>query len=305
MTQSTSLAPIVVFAYARVDHLQRMIESLKANPQAADCHLHVYCDGPRSPAAVDATQAVRAFVDGLQGFASVTRTYRDSNFGLARSIVSGVTSVLEHHDSVIVLEDDLLLSPHFLAYMNDALAMYRDDTQVASIHGYCYPVQEPVPETFFMKGADCWGWGTWARAWKHFEPDGRVLLRQLEQRRLCASFDLDRSYPFTRMLRDQIRGRNDSWAIRWHASCYLQGMLTLYPGRSLVENLGMDNSGTHCAQTDVYAGPTLARPVRLERIALEESDVGRRAFVRFFRASAESLVDKVKRRLFAWRKAPR
>ena len=297
MTDEVLLAPVVLFAYARLDHLQQTIESLQRNPEAAASALHVYCDGPPNDQVKLRTDAVRTYVDSLQGFASVTRVYRNTNLGLAKSIISGVTELLSQHPTVIVMEDDLVVSSHFLGFMNSALSCYKDDVRVASIHGYCYPTQEALPETFFMKGADCWGWATWARAWAQFEPDGRRLLQQLRQRKLSYDFDLDGSYPFTRMLRGQIAGRNDSWAIRWHASCYLANMLTLYPGRTLVENIGHDDSGTHCAPTNVYSSPLEMKPVLIHRIALQPSLAGRLSFINFFRANKENLFRKVMRHM--------
>ncbi len=297
MNSPVSLAPVVMFCFTRPDHLARTVESLLRNPEAAATHLTVFCDAARSPAHRAGVDAVRQYVASIAGFASVTRVYRDANLGLARSIIEGVTAALRDNDRVIVMEDDLVVSPHFLAFMNSALACYQDDPQVASIHGYCYPVRTELPPTFFMQGADCWGWATWSRAWAHFNPDGRALLQQLRERGLCHAFDLDESYPYTRMLRGQIAGRNDSWAIRWHASCFLREMLTLYPGRSLVENIGNDNSGTHCAPTEVYAGVPDPGPVKVERIALEPSAAGRAAFVDFFRSSREGLFQRILRRV--------
>ena len=297
MNAPAAFAPVVLFCYMRPDHLARTIESLLGNPEAAATHLTVICDGAARAEHQAGVDAVRKHVQALTGFASITRVYRSANLGLARSIIGGVGECLQAHDRVIVLEDDLVLSPHFLAYMNSALTCYEDDAQVASIHGYCYPVTQPLPETFFMQGADCWGWATWARAWAHFEPDGRRLLAQLEQRGLTRAFDLDASYPYTRMLRGQIAGRNDSWAIRWHAACYLRNMLTLYPGRSLVENIGNDASGTHCAPTEIYSGALQPRAVRVERIALAASAAGRSAFVAFFRQTRPNRLQQALRQL--------
>src|SRR3546814_2340788 len=92
------------------------------------------------------------------------------------------------------------------------------------------------PYTTLFRSADCWGWATWRRAWGGFNPDGRALLSELERRHLVHHFDFDGSFPYTEMLRNQISGKNNSWAVRWQASCYLADKLTLYPGRSLVEN---------------------------------------------------------------------
>ena len=296
-TMGGDLAPVVLFCYMRPEHLARTVDSLQRNPEAARTHLRVYCDAARKPEHQAAVDAVRRFVASITGFASVTPIHRPQNLGLARSIIDGVSSTLQAFGRVIVLEDDLVLSPHFLAYMNAGLATYALDAQVASIHGYCYPVPQTLPETFFLRGADCWGWATWSRAWAHFEADGARLLEQLRERRLTRDFDLDGSYPYTAMLRGQIAGRNDSWAIRWHASCFLRDMLTLYPGRSLVVNIGNDASGTHCGPTEVYTGTLDPRPVAVQRIALAPSVAGLAAFVDFFRRTRESLLRRALRRL--------
>lgn len=292
-----SLAPLVLFAYARPEHLKRTVASLLRNPEAAATHVTVYCDAPKKPEHQPAVDAVRRFVDSMSGFASVTRVYRAENMGLARSIVQGVTETLRTHDRVIVLEDDLELSPHFLRYMNDSLDCYCNDEQVASIHGYCYATETPLPETFFLKGADCWGWATWARAWAHFEPDGRRLLAGVRAKRLAHEIDYDGNYPHMKILRRQISGKNDSWAIRWHVSCYLQNMLTLYPGRSLVDNIGHDDSGTNCRTGDAFSGELTARAVPVERIELVPSDAARAAIVEFFRARKKNVFQKLLERL--------
>lgn len=278
-------APIAVFAYKREAHLRRTIASLAANDLAGRSDLHVYCDGPRTPADMAQVMAVRAFARTISGFASVSVHEREGNAGLARSVMAGVDEILNRYDSVVVLEDDLLLSPHFLAYMNQGLDLYAHDPRVASIHGYTYPVREKLPQTFFLRGADCWGWATWRRAWATFRTDGRTLLAELEDRRLAGAFDLDRSFPFTRMLRDQVEGRNDSWAIRWHASCYLQQMLTLYPGRSLVENIGNEGSGTHRLRSAEYSCGPAQEPVQVESIPVAECADARHAFARFLRST--------------------
>ncbi|WP_280154583.1 glycosyltransferase [Piscinibacter sp. XHJ-5] len=278
---SKPMAPIAMFAFNRVEHLRRAVESLAACPEAPHSALTLYCDGARRPDEQAAVEAVRRYAAGITGFASVTVDAAPANRGLAASVMRGVADQLNRFDAVIVLEDDLVVSPHFLRYMNDALAHYADDPRVASVHGYSYPTPEPLPDTFFLQGADCWGWATWARAWKHFEPDGAKLLAELRRRRLTRAFDLDGSYPYAAMLADQIAGRNSSWAIRWHAACYLRGLLTLYPGRSLVENIGNDSSGTHCETSDAMSRAPTTRPVAVGGIPVEPCEPARAAFARF------------------------
>ena len=294
MSAVGSFAPVVLFAYARLDHLRQTVDSLRTNRESGSTPLYVFCDGPRHEGHKAQTDAVRAYVDSIDGFASVTRVYRDKNLGLAKSIISGVSEILSKHESVIVMEDDLVVSPYFLQFMNEGLQLYRDEDRVASIHGYSFPVLDQLPETFFLRGADCWGWATWARAWRHFEPDGKKLLDALREQKLTREFDLGGAYPYTRMLANQVAGKNDSWAVRWHASCYLKNMLTLYPGRSLVNNIGTDDSGTHCATTDDFAQVVTRKPVHVERIAIEENEAAQNSFRRFL-GGYTSFVSRAKR----------
>lgn len=274
---------VIVFAFDRPDHLGRTLLALAACAEASTTRVTIYCDGARRESDADRVAQVRSVARAATGFASVDVVERERNLGLAASIIDGVTSQLAREERVIVLEDDIVVSPHFLRYMNDALEMYANDEQVASIHGYVYPVAEALPETFFLRGADCWGWATWARAWRNFRADGPGLLSELRAQRLTRAFDFDGAYPYTRMLEDQIAGRNNSWAVRWHASCFLRGMLTLYPGRSLVVNIGNDDTGTHSGATSDYDVKLLERPVELHRIELVASTSATIAIARFFR----------------------
>lgn len=277
-------APIALFAYHRPDHLAQVLQALKANPEARESDLVVYSDGPKHPGHEAGVAAVRVHLRELEGFRSVRVVERDRNMGLAKSIIAGVSELLEAHGEVVVVEDDLVVSPDFLRYMNEGLARYRFEEKVASIHGYRYPLASPSTSAFFIRGADCWGWATWRRAWKFFEPDSQVLLAGLRRRKLERKFDFDGTYGYVRMLQDQIEGRVDSWAIRWYASAFLADMVTLYPRESLVENIGHDGSGSHCDPSDRYhvqiASPgDLAWPDRVD-----EDEAMRREFTRYFRS---------------------
>jgi len=137
---------------------------------------------------------------------------------------------------------------------------------VASIHGYWYPVDVPVPETFFLRIASSWGWATWSRAWRLFERDGAKLLVELRRRKLERDFDLEGSVGYTRMLEDQIAAKNDSWAIRWDASLFSCRKLSLYPGASLVRNIGFDGTGTHSSVTGEFEVEPARNPIRVSRM---------------------------------------
>jgi hypothetical protein len=247
----SSLAPIALFVFNRPSHTEQTLAYLQQNPESRESDLVIFSDGPRSAADEYNVEKTRAVVASVSGFRSVRIVQRSSNWGLASSIIAGVTEVLESSEKIIVLEDDLITSPQFLGYMNLALERYSNEDRVGSIHAYMYPI-EGLPEFFFMKGGDCWGWGTWRDRWKLFEQDGRHLLRLLRQKGVLSEFDRTGGDYMVRLLIDQIRGANSSWFIRWHASLFLRGKLTLQPGRSLIHNIGVDNSGTHCEETQRF-----------------------------------------------------
>ena len=275
-------SPILLFAYDRLEHLQATIDSLAANENALNSDLIVYSDAAVSLKNNAQVAAVRAYLETISGFRNVKIRERPQNLGLAQSIITGVTEVLQVYDRVIVLEDDLVTSRHFLSYMNSALEKYENDERVACIHGYLPAFSASIPETFFMRGADCWGWGTWRRGWRIFNPDGQYLYEQLKKKKLSRLFDINNSVPNTQMLLDQVEGKNNSWAIRWHASVFLENKLTLYPGRSLVNNIGNDGTGTHCGATSSHDTPLSATEIVLNDIAVEPSATGTAAYADFY-----------------------
>jgi hypothetical protein len=251
MGRKISLAPIVLFVYNRPWHTQKVLEALKKNELASESELYIYSDQGKNEDAREGVGEVRAYIEKIDGFKKVTIIKRKKNWGLADSIIDGVSTLVNEYGKIIVLEDDLVTSAYFLQFMNDALFMYKNEPKVASIHGYIYPIDN-LPNTFFIKGADCWGWATWKDKWDIFEPNGQKLFNELKSRKLEREADFNNSYGFTKMLKQQIKGKNNSWAIRWYMSAFLKDMLTLHPGKSYIQNIGNDNSGTHCGVTEQF-----------------------------------------------------
>lgn len=294
-------SPVALFVYNRLDHARRTVDALRQNELAQESDLVIFSDAPRSDAHASQVQAVRQYISQIGGFRTVTIVERKANFGLAKSIISGVTAVVTEYGRIIVLEDDMVTSPYFLTYMNEALEKYSDNENVVSIHGYVFPVEQALPEVFFLPGADCWGWATWQRGWACFNGDGQFLLDEINRRKLTDVFDFNGAYPYTEMLRKQIRGKNDSWAIRWHASAFLAGKLTLYPGRSLVDNIGNDSSGTHCGESTELEVELSSQRVNLDNIAIESSKEGMQAFEAFLtrRLTLVGIIRRVTRKAMA------
>lgn len=283
-----SLAPILLFAYNRPAHVREAVGSLLRNVEAAESDLFVFSDGPRSHEDAEAVDEVRQFVAQIDGFHQVHLVERAENCGLANNIISGVTDVVNRYGRVIVLEDDLVVAPYFLKFMNEALDMYADEERVGHIQACDFVKDDRLPYTFLIQWTGSWGWATWKRAWKHFNPDGAYLLHELERRRLTRRFDFGGAYGFTRMLRRQVEGKNNSWAIRWNASLFLDDMLSLNVGRSLVKNKGMDGSGTNSYALDPYTSILWEKPLELKKISPIAENVEARRILGHFYAKTNS-----------------
>lgn len=290
-------APILLFVYNRLGHTMRLIESLQKNLLASESDLIVYSDGAKKDEDIACVDDVRTFIKSVNGFRRLKIIEREKNWGLANNVIDGVTETLKEYGCVIVLEDDLILSPYFLMFMNDALNTYRDEPRVCHIQACDFTKDPSLPDTFFIKWTGSWGWATWDRAWKLFNPNGKELLDELEKRNVTKEFDFNGKYGFTRMLRRQIEGKNDSWAIRWNASLFLQDALSLNTGKSLVQNVGFDGSGTNCGGGGLYASTLWQKPIPVKKAdKIEECEVARYAFSKFY-SRTNSIKAKAIRRI--------
>ena len=278
-----NLAPIALFVYNRLEQTQKTIEALKRNPLAKNSILYVFSDGQKSKEDLGVFK-VREYIRKINGFKKVIVKERLGNIGLANSLISGISEVLEKNEKIIVLEDDIFTSKYFLEYMNSALEIYKEDKEVFGVAGYMYPIKNKLPETFFIDFSNCWGWGTWRRAWNHFEEDGRKLLNEIKKRKLKRKFDFNNSYPYFKMLKGQTKGKNNSWAIRWAASVFLNNGLFLYPKKSLVRNIGFDEGGTHCKGNNLFETELYNHPIKVQRIEKREDTFARKEIENFFKS---------------------
>ncbi len=259
------LAPIALFVYNRPEHTRRTLQFLQQNELAADSCLFIFSDGPKNAKQAEKVAEVRALIKQVEGFKSVEIIERSNNLGLANSVISGVSLLMEQFGRAIVFEDDLITSPYTLRYFNDALARYQNEEKVMHIGAYMYPLplpeSEQLPETFFFRAATSWGWATWARAWQQFNPDVESLMKQFDVAKKH-QFSIEGSMNFWKQMQELKAGRNNSWAIRWYASIFLKGGLTLNPAHSLVSNIGHDGSGVHSGINEIYNVSIHPQPVK-------------------------------------------
>ena len=292
-----NLAPIALFVYNRPQHTERTIKFLQQNLLAADSRLYIFSDGAKTQADEEKVNEVRSFIKTVEGFKSVKVIESKTNKGLANSVIEGVTQLNQNYGQVIVFEDDLVSSPHTLTYFNEALNLYRHEEKVMHIGAYMYHLKEEnLPESFFYRAATSWGWATWQRAWQCFEPNIDTLLAQFDRQKI-SEFSIEGTMNFWKQMQDFKNGRNNSWAIRWYASIFLKGGLTLNPSQSLVNNIGHDGTGVHSGINDIYNVIINPKPITKFPNEIVEDQKAYSAIKSFLANRKGSLWTRIKRYL--------
>jgi hypothetical protein len=276
------LAPIAIFGFNRPSHLLRCINSLAKNPEAFRSKIYVFIDGPRNQMDFESVNETQKVIESYSKLRFELIKTRKANLGLAGSLIDGIDLVINEHGKIIVLEDDLVVSSGFLKFMNSGLEKYETDLKVASIQGCNYFYQPMKEEAFFLKGADCWGWGTWANRWRDVNWNATELIQEIKDRNIEKEFNLNGSYNYLDILVNFERGRNSSWAVRWHASMYLQDKVSLYPAHSLVSNLGADGTGSNMGSTGVALGNTNGEANEVLPESVTESIPALNALIEYF-----------------------
>jgi hypothetical protein len=284
-----NLAPIALFVYNRPDHMRRTLSYLQKNELAGESRLFIFSDGAKTVNDEAKITEIRQQAKLVTGFKSVKVIERKVNVGLANSIISGVTQLVNEYGKVIVFEDDLLSSPFTLEYFNEALDQYANQPEVMHIGAYMYDLKTPdLPQTFFYRAATSWGWATWARAWKNFEPDIDKLMKQFDQRKIH-EFSIEGTMNFWKQMQQFKAGKNNSWAIRWYASIFLKNGLTLNPAKSLIQNIGHDGSGRHSNLENTYDVQMACEPVKEFPATLQEDKRAYEAIKQFLKNRKGSL----------------
>lgn len=241
-------APIIIFAFNRLESLKATVSSVLRNTEAAESDLFVFVDGARhdKDGEADKVQAVQEYVKTITGFKSVTTHFSEINKGLGPSIISGVTEVINKFGRAIVIEDDLILSNNCLSFMNQGLDKYEHEQRVFSICGYSNKVKCPKDyecDSYFCVRSSSWGWATWSDRWHSVDWD----LKDWEKiQSLKSAFNRWGGSDSFGMLKGWKEGRNKSWAIRFCFSQFLQDKLSLFPVISKIDNRGFDGGGTNC-----------------------------------------------------------
>jgi len=239
-------SPIVLFVFRRLDVLKLTIESLQKNLLAQDSHLIIFSDAGNSEESNHDVNLVRAHIKQISGFKSLEIIESNFNKGLARSIIEGVSDVFTRYESVIVVEDDLVLSSNFLLFMNLSLNQYRSTSKVKAISGYSFNFtsENSNIDAYFLNRFWPWGWATWRDRWVEVDWDMQSY-NSFKNNNLKIKSFANLGSDVNAMLKKQMSGKIDSWAIRFTYHIFVKNGLVLFPSISKVSNEGFDKFATH------------------------------------------------------------
>lgn len=286
-------APVILFVYNRPDHTIKTLTALEKNKLADQTVLYIYSDAAKSENSEQAVTQVRKIINKPWNFKEVIVIERTKNWGLAANVIDGVTKVVNAHGKIIVLEDDLETSVFALDYFNQALRHYEDEDQVMEISGYSYPLKDlnKLPESFFFRVANSWGWATWARAWQHFNANIDELVSDFTAEQIH-QFSIEGKENFWKQVQEFKAGKISSWAIRWYASVFKKNGLVLYPRNSMTQNIGNDGSGTHTASESTYQVKLAEAPVSYFPTEICENKEAYEAIKYFYAHRKGSLINR-------------
>jgi len=275
-----SLAPIAFFAYNRPDHTRQALEALSRNRLADESALFIFIDGPKAGASDEAKaqlEEVKKIAAEKKWCKEVTINESDTNKGLFKANIEGLTTVINEFGKVIAMEDDVIVSSGFLTYMNDALDFYENTPSVMHVSAFTRTdlqtaVDKIKESTYFFYHTHTWGWGTWKRAWDKFNPDALAVKKAVTAKGNIKKLNMDHTFEFYWGLK-AVTKNQFSWNTIWHSVVFLNDGLCLYPKKSLAQNIGHDGSGTNCLPDERYnMNEALADNIPVTLIPLAEHE---------------------------------
>lgn len=284
-----NISPIILFVYNRPHHTRLTVEALKKNFLSKYSNLYIYSDFQKNISHREDVQKVRSYLKEIEGFKKISIIEREKNYGLAQNIIKGVSSVIKNHGKVIVLEDDMVTSPYFLNFMNDALLFYKHEKRVWSISGWNYPINSKnIGDAFLWRFMNCWGWATWSNRWGHFKKDlvsGEKFTHDELQR-----FNIDGVENIYKQIEDNRLSKINTWAVFWYLTIFKKNGLCCNPSMSYVNNIGLDGSGEHCVPDKRYKNLLSTKKRNVFPQKIEENKIALKRIKKFYKPS---LINKI------------
>ncbi len=293
-----SLAPIVLFVYNRLNHTFQTIEALKKNNLAKESDLYIYSDGARNDDDLFQVRLIRNYLKEITGFKNVHVIEREKNYGLADNIIDGVSAIVKIYSKVIVLEDDIITSSYFLDFMNESLDIYEQNEKIMHISGYMYPIDtKELPNFFTLCQATCWGWATWDTSWSKFYNNIDIILKSIKPNKY--SFNLDDTFPFYNQLVANKNRKIKTWAIFWYSTIFLHNAVAIHPKLSFTQNIGHDNTGQNCHDTDFFTANLTKHydKISLTKLELSENLEARESLKVYFKSFKKNFLYRVQKKI--------
>lgn len=289
--------PILLFVYNRPWHTTRTVETLQANFLAAESELFIFSDHAKNKKEESAVRQVRSYIQKITGFKAIHIKERITNLGLARNLISGISECFATYDKVIVMEDDLVSSPDFLTFINDALNFYADDTRIASVTGYNFPINIPAHykhQVYLSYRNSSWGWGTWRDRWTDVKWD--IDKKEFLNDRAALNFFALGGEDLPGMMINQLNRKIDSWSIRFAFHSSKKNRFHLFPCVSRIQNIGLDNSGTHLGRTNRFnvSLNTDFTPVLFPKNITADPEITRNFYLLFKKSAFRRFVNLVR-----------
>ena len=271
----------MLFVYNRPDLLKKVITNLKKNSLSKKSELYIFSDAAKkNKFDFVNVSSVRNYIKKIKGFKKINIIERKKNLGLYENITSGLNLIFKKKKTAIILEDDILVSKHFLKYMNDSLKFYKNNIKVGSICGSLPFLSKNLPNTFFLHYQDCWGWATWKRSWKLYSHNSSLLLKKINQKKLKKKFDLDNNYKFSKYLKENIIKKR-SWATNWYASLFIKKKINLFPGYQMCKNIGFGSMSTN-SKIEFELFDLSFKKIEVKKIDLQESILGYKELTKYY-----------------------
>lgn len=250
--QLSTRAPVIIVAYNRAQHFKTCIDALAKNIDAEQTTVFIYLDGPKNTSDAEEQVKIKKHLQSHRSsFRNIHLKHQDRNVGLSNNITSGITEVLKLHETVVVLEDDIVVAEYFLRYMNQALAAYESKKEIWHIASHTLEnFPDRKDEVFTWGVMNCWGWATWRDRWDYFKKDPIELIQTFTLSEIY-EFDLRGTGTFWTQVLDNYTGKMDTWAVFWYATIFKNNGLCVNPYCSFSTNIGFDGSGTHCRENQL------------------------------------------------------
>ena len=250
--------PVVIVLYNRPIHTLKLFQSILDTKKFNNFSFFAYCDGPRNSSDQANIDAIKKILKNFKSKLNLKYFFRKKNIGLIKNITKSINSVLKKYDSIIVLEDDLILNKNFFIFMQKAMRKFSKSKKIFQISGYSYPVNNNKNH-YFLSLSSCWGWGITKKNWYNFLKffnDKELLFdsyKKINQSKILRqSFNYNNTYDYFSMLKNFFNRKVNSWGIIFYLYLFINKKLTVFPSSSLVKNNGFDGSGNHKSKNNLF-----------------------------------------------------